>query len=138
MCVCLCVCGRQEEGWRRHHGGNALSHGPLTSCHPQHTAEWGLSLCRPRRDLTGQDRAGRESRKDDAGWGWEKRAGEKMKYKSGSEKAGEQGLGRTCVEDTNASYTNFNLSTPPSSSSYPPLPPQSPGLEIPGGQRRSI
>lgn len=44
-----------------------------------------------------------------------------MKYKSGSEKAGEQGLGRTCVEDTNASYTNFNLSTPP-----PPPPPTLP------------
>ncbi len=42
----------------------------------------------------------------EGGEGWKK----KMKYKSGSEKAGEQGLGRTCVEDTNASYTNFNLS----------------------------
>ena len=32
----------------------------------------------------------------------------------------EQGLGRTCVEDTNASYTNFNLS---------PLPPCMPPLK---------
>lgn len=51
----------------------------------------------------------------------------KMKYKSSSEKAGEQGLGRTCVEDTNASYTNFNLSP------FPLQPPLSkPRIRDPG------
>lgn len=56
-----------------------------------------------------------------------------MKYKSSSEKAAEQGLGRTCVEDTNASYTYFNLGPRPLKS-----PTQSPGLDIPSRQRRNI
>lgn len=56
-----------------------------------------------------------EERKEDGGRGGVKK---KKNYKSSSEKAGEQGLGRTCVEDTNASYTNFNLSPFPL---HPPL-----------------
>lgn len=81
----LCVCEtrqrrlscppslRKEPSWRwRHHGASALSHGPLTSCHPQHGAEWALSVVRPRRDLTGQER------REDAGWrGEEGRRGHK-------------------------------------------------------------
>lgn len=55
------------------------------------------------------------------------RGRKKMKYKSSSEKAGEQGLGRTCVEDTNASYTNFSLSPFPL---HPPL--SKPRIRDPG------
>jgi len=73
--------------------------------------------------MEGGERRGEESRA----------AGGKMKYKSSSEKAGEQGLGCTCVEDTNASYTNFNLSL------FPLRPPsESSGLESPCGQKRNI
>lgn len=58
---------------------------------------------RPRRDLTGQERRGREGREKSM-------EGEKNEIQKPLRKRLEQGLGRTCVEDTNAFYTNFNLS----------------------------
>lgn len=56
------------------------------------------------------------------GFNWsgeERETGGASEHKGGSQEAGEQGLGRTCAEDTNAA--------PP-----PASPRQSPGLEIPG------
>ena len=84
------VCARMKRGGGGGiAGANALSHGPLTSCHPQHTAEWGLSLRRPRRDLTGQRRrrGGGERGEEDGGSRGEKRG---WKAGRGEERRAEQ------------------------------------------------
>lgn len=50
------------------------------------------------------------------GFNWsgeEREMGGESEHKGGSEEAGEQGLGRTCAEDTNASYTEFSLNPRP-------------------------